>query len=113
MKTFIAAVITLALVVTAISVNYVYLHKATDALIRMTSAITDSDDAQIHLLKSYWEGEKQKITLTVGHAKTDLVDALMIEMSTNPPNFTTAKSLLIDTFEKIKSAESLSIDGIL
>jgi len=113
MKTFIAAIVTLALVVTAMNVNYVYLHRAMDELIRLTSAVSDSNDTQIRSLESHWEQQKPKICLTVGHQKTDLIDTLMIEMRTNLPAFEKTKSILLDTFEKIKASESLSLDGIL
>ena len=118
MKAFIAGVITLSLLITAVTVNGFLIVKKADALISEIRALPDSpgeaDDTQ---LKKEWEGSRVWIALTVQRENVDDIDDTLAQLSLeiaekNDIGYLASKTRLLCMIERLKITESFSLSRI-
>ncbi|MBE6587812.1 MAG: DUF4363 family protein [Ruminococcaceae bacterium] len=114
MKAFIAGVITLTLLITAVTLNAFLIVSKTDSILREIDALPDSsNDADCSLLLQEWEDSRLWIALTVHRENVDDIDdtlallSLYIEKG-NQQGYLCERTRLYEIVERLKKTESFS-----
>ena len=118
MKAFIAGVITLSLLISAITVNSFFILKKTDDIIdeikELPQSVSEADDAQ---LQRVWKKSHSWIALTVHRENVDEIEdtlsQLRIEISEqNDIGYLREKEHLLTIAKRLKKTESFSLSRI-
>lgn len=119
MKSFIAALITLTLLCTAVTVNCVFVRKDLYELCEMCRTMPkDAADADASEIRKKWDGCSRFISISVDHRETDSADDALslLEASIergDGERYAELLTKLYGIFSRMYTAEGISIDGIL
>lgn len=123
MKTFIGALVTLALLAGLVVGNTVYIQNKADALLAAGGALPEEaggegfDDA-FREIGDIWDGCRDVICLSVSHAEAEMIDEALTELLSRQragdgAGYVSARAKLLDEIRELKRTESFSIEGIL
>jgi len=118
MKAFIAGIITLSLLIFAVTGNAFLIMKKTASLLREVEALPDSSiEADASALQEEWEGSRLWIALTVHRENVDDIDdtlsLLILEIKEgNDTGYLASKTQLYCIIERLRSTESFSLSRI-
>ena len=119
MKSFIAALITLALLCTAVTVNCIFVRKELYELCELCRSMPEeAADADAAALRKKWDGCSRFISISVDHRETDAADDALslLEASIgrgDGERYTETLAKLYGIFSRMYAAEGISLDGIL
>ena len=122
MKAFTAALILLALILTGIAVNYIYINKTADAMHERLDALSDIGDeacvAEAAELLLFWEDHADTVGLSVNFVILDRVSEqartlLTCAEAKDLYGFAVARSLLRDAVEDMRRLEGFGIGNLL
>ena len=118
MKAFIAGVITLSLLISAVSINAFFITRKTDELISLLEAMPDycREDAEVDFL-SAWESAQVWIALTVDRKNVDDIDDTLKQLRLhcregNTQGYLVCREKLLCTVKRLKKTESFSLSRI-
>ena len=118
MKSFLAGLITLALLITAVCVNTFYIIKKTDGLIRSLERLPlECSEADTTAFSEEWENSKAWIALTVHRENVDEIDYTLELLrlhcrSGNKEGYLSARQKLLCIAERLRETESFSLSRI-
>lgn len=120
MKSFAASLILFAIMITALTINGIYINNVTDTLKQSTLSITHNDlsPEQIETIHRYWQKNIDIISISVNFHETESITESILSMKAyanipDSPEFQYAKSKLLETLDKISLGEKISISNIL
>lgn len=118
MKAFIAGVVTLSLLITAVTVNAFLIISKTDSLLSHLEALPESvkDADESDLLKE-WDSSRMWIALTVHRENVDDIDDSLAQLSLyirkeNAQGYLCERTRLYEIIERLKKTESFSVSRI-
>lgn len=118
MKAFIAGVITLSLLLCAVTLNAFLIINKTDNLLSEISALPDSPkNADDTMVRKLWEDSRTWIALTVHRENVDDIDDTLAQLSleireNNTALYQKEKTRLLQIVERLKKTESFSLSRI-
>ena len=118
MKAFIAGIITLSLLITAVCINTFYIMKMTNSLIASLEALpSECEIADLHSFCDEWESSKVWIALTVHRENVDEIDDTLEQLKLycqtgNEAAYLSAKEKLLCITERLRKTESFSLSRI-
>ncbi len=117
MKVFAFAVILFALMLAFITYNYIYVHKASDELTKLTMSLTQDDTDGIAELTSLWEEKHPFISISTEETKEEDIEDLLSALSVygesgNTDEFERTRALLVNAFRELAAFETFSIHDI-
>ena len=118
MKAFIAGLITLALLIAAVTANAFLIVQKTDSLLSKLSALPENaEDANERELLCEWERSRLRIALTVHRENVDDIDDTLSQLSleiarANDTGYLQRKTQLYSIVERLKKTESFSLSRI-
>lgn len=118
MKAFICGVITLSLLICAITVNAILIIKKTDSILHEIALLSDdveeADDSRLQLL---WQESRVWIALTVHRENVDDIDDTLSQLELeirekNTIGYLREKEKLLTIVKRLKKTESFSFSRI-
>ncbi|MGM9652684.1 MAG: DUF4363 family protein [Eubacteriales bacterium] len=125
MRSFIAACLILAAVVSCTSVNKVYLHRQTSEMSRIAEALPVTPDAEdrnteeaVIRLRCIWQEHQFVMSLTVPNSRTDKIERALNNLdagwrSMDEALYLSAREELLLALQKLHEAEDFSLSGLL
>ena len=122
MKGFIAAVITLSLLIGGIIWNGIYIHRTTGELIRDTETIENStEDTRVDLLDELhkkWIKVRPVLAITVSHTEIEAIGSRIAALSEyakteDDSEFLATLAQLREDLEFLHRSEALTLEGII
>ena len=119
MKAFWASVILFALLVTAVSVNAVFVHRFTHKLIHTAHRLEQAEkrDALLRDLENDWNRNRTWLTLSMKQSDLNRVDELLVILrwahdEQNEDSFLKHRALLVQVATEFNRTERLSLQNI-
>lgn len=123
MKTFIGALVTLALLTGLVIGNTVYIQDKTADLIEACNKLpgavgADGFDGAFGEINDIWDRCRDMICLSVSHAEAEMIDEALTELLSRQragdgAGYISARAKLLDEIRELRRTESFSIEGIL
>lgn len=122
MKTLIATLVLLALMLGGICVNYFYVNRVADELLAMAENLPEAGEEtageSVRELREYWETRSAYIGLSVGYTVTDRVSEQTVTLDACASTgdvfgYRIAQKLLIDAVGDMRRLESFSLENLL
>lgn len=122
MKSFIASLVTLAVLCSAVCANCIYVENRLSELIEICDSLPDSvqDATKAHMTKlsAKWESCRRYISFTVDHREVDSIDDAVSLLSVcvkteSSEKYAVALDQLSGLLHRLADSEALSLDGIL
>ena len=122
MKSFIASLVTLAVLCGAVCANCIYVENRLSELIEICDSLPDSvqdtSKAAVTKLCEKWESCRRYISFTVDHREVDAVDDAVSLLSVcvkteSSEQYAAALDQLSGLLNRLAESEALSLDGIL
>ncbi len=119
MKSFLLSLALLALVITGVCVNRIYISHAADVINGTVSQLDLKDDSKESLekLERYWEKHQKYIGLSVSYRELDHLGEMLISLrwaydTENEAEFEKYRALTFDAVEEITRMERFSIENL-
>jgi len=118
MKAFIAGVITLTILICAVTLNAVFISKKTDKLISIIDTLSnDLQSADSSDLENEWDKSKGWFALTVHRESIESIDDTIALLKTeteagNETGYLVARTQLGCLMERLRKTESFSLERI-
>ena len=122
MKSFIASLVTLAVLCGAVCANCIYVENRLSELIEICDSLPDSvqDATKAHMTKlcDKWESCRRYISFTVDHREVDAIGDAVSLLSVcvkteSSEQYAAALEQLSGLLNRLAESEALTLDGIL
>ena len=117
MKTFWCSLVVFLLLLGAITVNYFYVNRTADELLRLTDALPDDpqEAAQaLNELSDYWDSHRDWLGMSVSYLELNHVGELIVSMDINREQGETAeflrcRALLSPAIDEVRRLEQFKV----
>lgn len=123
MKTFIGALVTLAVLTGLVIGNTVYIQDKTADLLAACDGLPETADGDgfddaFGKINGIWDGCRGVICLSVSHAEAEMIDEALTELDArrragDGAGYVSARAKLLDEIRELGRTESFSLEGIL